>query len=417
MLIGEFSWLAYGIASEFVGLFPRGPLWYLIPIGVICSLFGGLGMVNITCFAYLSDIIPIREQLTIRMAYFSAAVNLGGLAASLIGALIADLVEMTEYMAISIGFNVVMIIYTFIVIKQVHPVKMRQLALAKLQAHRGEVHPMNGPAPKHIGVDDKKLHVPPGQKPPVHKNCCQSFFHMVVGVGIMTWKSLKTFGKPRRGYRRLYLILCALVFIVYMACIVEMHNSVTAYYTYRRPLLWTPGQFQLWRLAETVITLIGKVLGVIVFVKLCKLGDTSLILISMVSIIAESILIGFSQKTWMMYLAASVAFCGYMGLPAFKSFVAKLVAIDEVGQVMSIFSIGADLGILLAMAVFNSVYSATVHTMPNAVFFMIAGLVALCFLVMLLVHVMYRIDLAREKKEDAKLENGMATAIEHPHKL
>ncbi len=68
---------------------------------------------------------------------------------------------------------------------------------------------------------------------------------------------------------------------------------------------------------------------------------------------------------------------------------------------MAIFGMGNELGVLLAMSVFNNIYAATVHWNPGSVFFIIAGLVAVCMVAMLFVHFMYKRD---ERKEKTKVQ-------------
>ncbi len=196
------------------------------------------------------------------------------------------------------------------------------------------------------------------------------------------------------------------MYVVYVACVFEMHNSVTAMYTYRRPLSWTPGQLARWRLVEAILKLFGKVVGINIFKRLLNFHETTIILISLTSIIAEAVIIGLADTSWKMYMAAGAATFGYFGLPTYKALVTQMVAADEVGKVMSAFGMGYELGVLLAIGVFNNIYSATVRHTPGAVFYMIGGLMTVCTIIMAGVHFMYKRDLAMEEKEPAAVEEG-----------
>ncbi len=194
------------------------------------------------------------------------------------------------------------------------------------------------------------------------------------------------------------------MYVVYVACVFEMHNRVTAMYTYRRPLSWTPRQLAQWRLVGASIGLLGKVIGVNIFKRILNLHETMIILISLTSVIAEYVIISLANTTWIMYIAAGATRFAFLGFPSYKALVTQMVAVDEVGKVMSAFGTAQTLGTLRAMAVLNNIYAATVSHTPGAVFYIVAGLVTVCTIIMARVHFVYQRDLLREKKEDATLD-------------
>ncbi|MCP3664274.1 MAG: hypothetical protein GY696_17580 [Gammaproteobacteria bacterium] len=153
-------------------------------------------------------------------------------------------------------------------------------------------------------------------------------------------------------------------------------------------------------MTESIVTTIGELVGVVVLKRL-KFQDTTLIAISYVSLTAQSVIIGLAHTTWMMYVACAAALLGYMAVPAYKSFTTTLVEPNEVGKVMAILGIAESFGVLFAMAVLNNLYIATLHLYAGFVFLVVAGILILCMLAMVVVHIFNKRDDVRGKMEQS----------------
>ncbi len=343
MLSGTVGVLALVAAYELLGIFPRAPLWFTICFSVISGFSGFSGLVNTSCFAYLADTVVDKNKLTIRMTYFSASYNFAVIVASLIGSFIADKIPMFYYNLLAMGCLSGLLIYIVLRISHISPVQMKQMCIEKTRvADSSEAYQMENREKTTADIprcSACQVSTDTGTKRPF----CVAFVDLITNAFSLMGDTLRTYTKPRKGHRRIYLILSAMTFVAYVACVVEMHNSVTAMYTYRRPLSWTPGQLARWRLVEGILKLFGKVVGINIFKRLLNFHETTIILISLTSIIAEAVIIGLADTTWKMYMAAGAATFGYFGLPTYKALVTQMVAADEVGKAMSAFGMGQEL--------------------------------------------------------------------------
>ncbi len=337
------------------------------------------------------------------MTYFSGSVTFGIIIASLIGSFIADKIPMMFYNLLPIGFLLVLLVYITLRIRQLNPVQMKQMCTEKTKAKSYEGCPMANH--KQTTTDIAQSYdnlVSPGAE--TKKSFFEAFPYLITNVVSLLVGAFTTYKKPRKGHRRIILILCTLTSAAYVACALQMHSSVIAMFAYRRPLSWTPRQLAQWRFVVAIIDLFGTVIGVNIFKRILKLHETTIILISLTSLIAEAVIISFANTTWIMYLAAGAASFAFLGLPSFKALTTRMVESDEVGKVLSISGTAQSLGIFLAMAMLNNIYAATVSHTPGAVFYMIGGLFTVYMIIMAGVHFMYKRDLAMEKKEVATID-------------
>uniref|UniRef100_A0A915HFB0 Major facilitator superfamily (MFS) profile domain-containing protein n=1 Tax=Romanomermis culicivorax TaxID=13658 RepID=A0A915HFB0_ROMCU len=86
--------------------------------------------------------------------------------------------------------------------------------------------------------------------------------------------------------------------------------------------------------------------GILIFKKVLKMRDTSIMLISAASIFVELIIIAFSYASWMLYVAVAVGSFSNLVMPVVGSFVSQIVQYDEIGKSFTMHGVAASLSFI-----------------------------------------------------------------------
>ena len=88
----------------------------------------------------------------------------------------------------------------------------------------------------------------------------------------------------------------------------------------------------------------------------------------------------FARTTNQYYASGALAAIGGMGLPTLHSALTKHVDKEEVGRLLGALSLLGSLGRVVSPTVLNLLYSFTVGTCPQAVFYVLSGAMFVGFL-------------------------------------
>lgn len=91
----------------------------------------------------------------------------------------------------------------------------------------------------------------------------------------------------------------------------------------------------------------------------------------------------FAKTTGQYYAAGALTTSAGMGLPILQSTLTKHVAKEEIGALLGALSLLASLSRVVSPLVLNMLYSYTIGTCPQAIFYLLAALMFLGFLLSL----------------------------------
>ncbi len=385
-----------GIAGFSVGILavicladnPYLPIWMLPIVVIFVGLTGFTSIVPISCFAYLADITTSGEQRTIRMAYFAGCTTASQILAGLAGGLIVGSWGLKWFAVLSLGFLCVGYFYCLLRLEQLPPTLMKHKAiLAKARREGGK---------------EVEMSPPPGGEMEERDTSITGFAKTVYQL---LKEAIKAYIKPRKGYRRAFVILIAVVYVLYLSANQGIHGSITALYGTAKPLRWKAKDVSYWRSGGAAIGVVGKVGGAYVFKRFFKWRDTTLILVSLCSVFTEMMLMSFVQAASsqkgaeiLMWSAAAAGIFSPMAFPTFKAFLGSIVAPNEVGKVFTILGIAVDFAAIMTAVVYTNIFSLTLQkdVYAGTVYYCVSASVVVCFCIILWIHIM----LKREKDED-----------------
>lgn len=403
IMLGLTGLLVAAFPYTIVFNFPSTSLIILLFFNILAGLTGYISIIMISSLAYLTDIVPNKETYTVRMAQVfvsqTSAMAIGSFAtgALLKVASLSYVIVVTE-IVLTVGF-----IYTFFRIKHIPPLIMRRLVAEKKSKRKSSTIKPTVIEPKEKSAElmsnGKSLDLIPA----VDKSCWNAVKDNFVFVGTMYKEVYVTFVRPRFGHRRCYFHLMTVVYLLFF--IAEMgllHGPVLSLYVFRRPFEWKSSDLAFWKGTQAILLMLGNLCGSLLMKRLCKFKDTAVMLVCLTSGICHLTLTAFCNQSWMLYLSIVLGMLANLTIPTIKSFIAQLVEPNEVGKAFTANGVTADLAFVLSTLLFNTIYSQTVFFFAGTVFLFAAVLLAVCFFIVLWVH----IDNAKIESNDAAINKA-----------
>ncbi|KAF2896624.1 hypothetical protein ILUMI_09552 [Ignelater luminosus] len=176
--------------------------------------------------------------------------------------------------------------------------------------------------------------------------------------------------KRRDNYGRLMILIMSLILVIYV--LADNANSITFLYV-RQTFHWSLETYAMYSSINTITTALGSVAGIYFLHKLLKINESFLIMIGFISVLSSSILNGLANKSWHIYLACAIN-CLYGTVsPMTRSFISKLVSVDEYGRVFSFLAVCESCISPLGSPLFTFVYNKTLSTSPGTYSLVAAG--------------------------------------------
>lgn len=334
-------------------------IYLIIGCSLVSSLFGGFGTFLGGCFAYVADISENDHQKTLRLAGVDMILGVLGGAASL----------STGYYLKAVGFNwpfltsalglIVLLLYVFFVLEE---------------------------TVKKVPPEASSLGSPP-QSSNI-KKMFYSIYHVFAGGD----QKLKA---------ALIILLTAFTIFVFA----DMGGvSLITLYELNKPLCWTGIMIGYGSALGTMVFL-ASFIGVMAFMK-CKVPQTVIVLMGFFSFMFGMVMVSFAKTTQMMFLARIPMLLCAMPFPVLRSMMSKIVSKDEQGALFACISCTESITSTVSVAVFNSIYAATVAWYSGFIFVLSAGL---CTIPSILIGVLIlmKVDFSSKDKKEPEDQEGL----------
>lgn len=197
--------------------------------------------------------------------------------------------------------------------------------------------------------------------------------------------SLAVVYKKRDGGKQCIIILFLSFIFTNQMCNIG-HVNITLLYVQKAPLSWSNALYGYLLSFDYFFTGICLTLVLPVLTKTVNIVDKNLFIIGCLSKSMRFLMLGFSTRTWMVFMSVVIGGFREFLSQAAKSILSKTVDKNEVGKMFSLISCNKLAGIF----VFASLYSLTVDIYPGTVFCVQAGLY-ICMII-IVIPVMRKID-------------------------
>ncbi|KAJ7320224.1 hypothetical protein JRQ81_019735 [Phrynocephalus forsythii] len=297
------------------------PLVLLLPLAFASGLFGGMATFLGGAFSFIVDLCETQKQKTIRIAVVDSILGLmsglGGLASG--------------FILKGIGFE-----WTFLVVSLLHLVNIFYTTCCLDETVR---------------VSGLEL-----------RSVKEGFKEIFSGLYILF--------RSASCEKRTSIILLLCSFMTYLFTVFGGFSLYTLY-ELNAPLCWSAIYIGYGSAASTVISLAG----ILVIVSLARyLRDIYLVFIGIFSCIGGMVMTAFATTTLLMFLARVPSVLVYIPIPVLRSMLSKVVLPHEQGTIFACIACLEVVTGTITVAVFNSLYAATVAWFPGFVFLFSAGI-------------------------------------------
>ncbi|XP_053614678.1 probable peptidoglycan muropeptide transporter SLC46 isoform X2 [Plodia interpunctella] len=165
-----------------------------------------------------------------------------------------------------------------------------------------------------------------------------------------------------------------------------MYGLMGLEYMYtRQKLHWALKDFNQFSAAAVLISFVGSFVGVAVIQKWCKVGDLAFSIISFASSAGEYAVKTLAVASWHMYLASGVSFFGSLSSPLIRSFLTKILPVEDIAKVFALMCAIEGIFPLISPALYNSLYNVTITPFPGAIMLLSSCINAGCVILLLVV--------------------------------
>ncbi|KAM3963294.1 putative peptidoglycan muropeptide transporter SLC46 [Aphomia sociella] len=177
--------------------------------------------------------------------------------------------------------------------------------------------------------------------------------------------------------------------------LLSLANSLTVFIMYgmagveylytRRKLNWALSEFNQFSAASVLISFVGSFIGVAVIQKCLGVSDLTFSIVSFISSAAEYTVKALAVVTWHMYLSAGVTMFGGLSSPLIRSFLTKILPVEDIAKVFALMCAIEGIFPLIAPPIYNSLYNLTISTYPGAVCLLTSSIKMSCAAMLMLV--------------------------------
>ncbi|XP_056295962.1 solute carrier family 46 member 3 [Pseudoliparis swirei] len=337
---------------------------YLLIVGsFFCSLFGGLGTFLGGVFAYIADLCEDGRQKTLRMAGVDMMIGLLSGVAAL----------STGYFLRATGFN-----WPFLTsaLSQCLNLLFAIFILEETVTNTDVV--ISDGSPQRSAVKQ-----------------------MIYGIYDM-------FARASRKSRTL-LVLLMVIFTSFSFAYVG-GGSLMTLYELNKPLCWSEILIGYGTAMSTTVFLVSFV--VVSAFTYCGVPQLFIILTGILSVISGMVLLSFAKTTFLMFMVRLPMLLASMPFPVLRSMTSKIVSKSDQGALFACLSFLESLTTNVSIAVFSSVYAATLAWYPGFSFLLAAGLCVIPLIVLGVVG-LTGLHVAEEVKDQEPLFRGEEDLVEN----
>ncbi|XP_029304187.1 solute carrier family 46 member 3 [Cottoperca gobio] len=300
-------------------------IYFLIGASILSSLFGGLGTFLGGCFAYIADLCEDGHQKTLRMAGVDMMIGLLSGVASISTGYFLRAAGFNWPFVTSALFQCLILFYAIFILEET--VKKAPTDAIILDG-----------APQRSAM----------------KQMLYGVYHMFAGAS-----------------HRSHLVLLMLIFTSFSFAYVGGVSLITLY-ELNEPLCWTEILIGYGSALSTTVFLTSFV-GVSAFTY-CGVPQLLIVLMGILSVVSGMVLLAFTKTTVMMFIARVPMLLSIMPFPVLRSMISKIISKSEQGALFACLSFLESLTNNVSIAVFSSVYAATVAWYSGFIFTLAAGL-------------------------------------------
>ncbi|EFA08602.2 proton-coupled folate transporter isoform X1 [Tribolium castaneum] len=211
----------------------------------------------------------------------------------------------------------------------------------------------------------------------------------------------KTLFKSRRNNQRCYL----LILIAMMAFYTFQRDEKAMSYLYVQLIFkWTFDEFSNFRTVQSAIQDVFLLCAIPLMSRVLGWRDTIIIMIGALAHSVGRIFFATADESWMFYLGGVFAAIGPIVAPVIRSMVSKLVANSEKGKTLAVLAVADNAIPLISGTMYSKVYNATIHTHPNAIFYLTMATQMTVFVLILFIHVKAKDEYLIHEDEEVKTE-------------
>lgn len=372
-----------GYLAELV--FVSMPIWIFPIFGFVTSFSGFYGMVSPSCYAYLADNVANEDSLMLRYSILQVTRNIAEIAFGAVAGAILKTWSFAQTQAVSMGILTICFLYVTIVAVQKPPAEARRKNRSHDYVEPSEKAPLlqkqSGGSRVSMSQSGNVFTFPSTSEIPPKKQ--ESIVRSTFGL----FKSaLVSFVRPREGRNRAYIWVTVLSFVLLNATQSGLHQVLTLFCLHG-PLYWDASQIAYYNSLSSVAVLIGNLLMAVLLKKIFHLRETTILLISILSLTVKLVLIGLAQNSAMMLAAAIFGFAGDLVYPVCKALAVQFISQDELGRLYALFQLATDLALLVSHTLYNALYAATITVFPGFIFIVMAITVLVTFFAIGWIHI------------------------------
>lgn len=223
-------------------------------------------------------------------------------------------------------------------------------------------------------------------------------------VGFFSTDNIKcfinVFRKQRKAGRNNFLLLMVCEGVIFLSTLGIA--GVKGLFILRSPLCWGPHLVGYYFAFEGFVHGVGSVVGIHCFGRCLK--ELSVVRISLVSVILALVMLAFSDRTWMVFVAVVVGVFYGVADPVLVGAMSRIASDEEQGAMFSAYEMVIALMQLIGAVLFNTVYQATLSlSFQGLVFLLCAVLILIPFVLVSFIE-LPPIEEDDKMKEDDELE-------------
>jgi MFS family permease len=407
------------------------PLFTYIILGAMEGAFGNYGGCYYAAQAYISDLVT-REELSFRLNIVSMFRGAGATVGSLLAGLWADSIGLVEFMVIGNAVLLIPFTWAFFWIPMIPPavferakkqyaidqVGERERVNTVLNADRRLTRAATMRSFATDGKDsDRKMTVLAIQREPANDN---KFVEIMKQLGQQYVMAFQTFTKKRVGYRRLCIWLLTLCGFISTLAGVEA-GQLVGIYTSFEPLYWKNKDLAKWQTHGLLCGMFGQLFGVILFKKILKLRDTTILVITFILFGASNIPIAFPTDL-NMYISNYIGCTANIINPCLASLMTNFVDPDEIGRCLIAFGVTMYLAVFAQNFVLQYIYLWSISiNFRGLMLLFVAILNLLCVIPVIFIHmvtkpeeIVYKVDdIVEEEMKNVELEETLSVMDEN----
>ena len=206
----------------------------------------------------------------------------------------------------------------------------------------------------------------------------------------------------RKHNLRPYILL--MIFCFEMEMFINVGEWSSSYLYLRRKLQFTMGDYTRFTTIVGVIGIVAQYITIPILSERLKLHDATIILMDITGCFIQTLIVAFVKAEWMLYLGACIAFLDATSFSMIRCMISKYVRPDEIGKILSVVGAIQSFIPILSSPIFNSLYRATVETLPQTFMLVLAGLFLIDWLALVVINLGVRKITKKIEEEDEDRE-------------